>query len=70
MPNKVRLNSFSFGFRDNSFFKPSDGLPSLEFNHDFVGVDAFHEIQEYMAINSVSSKVEWFIYLDETTRHL
>lgn len=70
VPNEVRLNSFPFSFWNNSFLKPSDRLPALEFNHDFIGVDALHEIEEDMAINSVSSEVKWLVYLNETTRHL
>lgn len=42
MPDHTGLNSFSLSFRDNSFLKPSYGLPPFEFDNDLICVDAFH----------------------------
>lgn len=70
MPNHVGLNSFPLGLRDDSFLDPSDWLPALELDHDFVGADWLHEIEEHVAIDSIPRKVEWFVDLDETTRHI
>jgi hypothetical protein len=69
VPNHMGLYSFPFCFRNNSFFQPSYRFPTFELDHDFVGIDAFHEIQEDMAMYSISCEIEGLIDLYEAIGH-
>lgn len=70
MPDHIGLNSLSLSLRYYSLFNPSDRLPALELNLNFIGCNGFHKIEEDMAVDSITSKVERLINLDEAGCHL
>lgn len=54
---------------DDSLFEPAHGLPTLEFDEDFISDDIFEEVEVDLALDCVSGEIEGFINLDKSSSH-
>lgn len=70
-PDEVVFNSaYFFLVHDSPFIQPFGLFPALELDEDLVGIHGLVEVEENLSLDGISSKVEWFVDLDEYLCHV